>query len=139
MTSGEWLIEQTLTRPVAPHYNSSFTDFPLIKPTSFLRRTHEVAPGNNTGYSYAHARIAQIKNAREHCVHVTDHFGWRFSTMHVMKYRHCNECMYTFRIRINAKLVKEGSFRINAKLVKEELSIIMLCHPPSLYRANTRR
>ena len=30
--------------------------------------------------------------------------------------------MYTCRIRINAKLVKEGSFRINAKLVKEELS-----------------
>ena len=29
--------------------------------------------------------------------------------------------MYTCGIRINAKLVKEGSFRINAKLVKEEL------------------
>ena len=29
--------------------------------------------------------------------------------------------MYTYGIRINAKLVKEGSFRINAKLVKEEL------------------
>ena len=27
--------------------------------------------------------------------------------------------MYTHGIRINAKLVKEGSFRINAKLVKE--------------------
>ena len=30
--------------------------------------------------------------------------------------------MYTCGIRINAKLVKEGSFRINAKLVKEELN-----------------
>ena len=29
--------------------------------------------------------------------------------------------MYTCEIRINAKLVKEGSFCINAKLVKEEL------------------
>ena len=29
--------------------------------------------------------------------------------------------MYTCRIRINAKLVKEGSFRKNAKLVKWEL------------------
>ena len=28
--------------------------------------------------------------------------------------------MYTHGIRINAKLVKEGSFRINAKLVKEK-------------------
>ena len=46
-----------------PH--SSFTDFPLIKqpkkPTSFLRRTPKVAPGHNTGYSYAHAHITQIK------------------------------------------------------------------------------
>ena len=41
--------------------------------------------------------------------------------MHVMKYLHCNKCMYTCGSRINAKLVKEGSFRINAKLVKEEL------------------
>ena len=74
--------------------NSPFTDFPLIKlpPETdfFLRRTHEVAPGHNTGYSYAHAHIAQIKNAREHCVHVTGHIRWRFSTMHVIKYRHCN-------------------------------------------------
>ena len=30
--------------------------------------------------------------------------------------------MYTCGIRINAKLVKEGSFRINAKLVKEEFN-----------------
>ena len=30
--------------------------------------------------------------------------------------------MYTCEIRINANLVKGGSFRINAKLVKEELS-----------------
>ena len=30
--------------------------------------------------------------------------------------------MYTCGIRINANLVKEGSFRINAKLVKEELN-----------------
>ena len=41
--------------------------------------------------------------------------------MHVMKYLHCNYYIYTCGIRINAKLVKEGSFRINAKLVKEEL------------------
>ena len=45
-------------------------------------RTPEVAPRHNTGYSYAHAHITQIKNAREHCVHVTDHSGWRFSTTH---------------------------------------------------------
>ena len=31
--------------------------------------------------------------------------------------------MYTCGIRINAKLVKEGSFRINAKLVKEEVKV----------------
>ena len=42
--------------------------------------------------------------------------------MHVMKYLHCNQCIYTYGIRINAKLVKEGSFRINAKLEKKELS-----------------
>ena len=42
--------------------NSSFTDSPLITlPTSFLRKTPEVAPGHNTDYSYAHAHIAQIK------------------------------------------------------------------------------
>ena len=29
--------------------------------------------------------------------------------------------MYTCEFRINANLLKEGSFRINAKLVKEEL------------------
>ena len=34
--------------------------------------------------------------------------------------------MYTCGIRINAKLVKEGSFRINAKLVKEELNDCVL-------------
>ena len=49
----------------------------------FVRRTHEVAPRHNTDYSHAH--IAQIKNAREHCVHTTDHFGWRFLTTHTMK------------------------------------------------------
>ena len=69
--------------------NSSFTDFPLIKlpPETdiFLLRTLEVAPRYNTGYSYAHAHIAQIKITREHCVHATDHSGWRFSTMHVIK------------------------------------------------------
>ena len=43
--------------------------------------------------------------------------------MHVMKYLHCNKYRYTWGIRINAKLVKEGSFRINAKLVKEELKM----------------
>ena len=32
--------------------------------------------------------------------------------------------MHTCGIRINAKLVKEGSFRINAKLVKEELNVV---------------
>ena len=46
--------------------------------------------------------------------------------MHIMKYLHCNKCMYTCGIRINAKLVKEGSFRINAKLVKEELNDCLL-------------
>ena len=45
-------------------FNSSvtdFPDFPLIKlpqkPTSFLRKITEVAPGHNTGYSYVHAHI----------------------------------------------------------------------------------
>ena len=75
------------------HFNSSFADFFYKddqKPTSFLRMTPEVAPGHNTGHSYAHAHIAQIENAREHCVHATNHSGWRFSTTHVMKYLHCN-------------------------------------------------
>ena len=31
--------------------------------------------------------------------------------------------MYTCGFRINANLVKEGSFRINAKLVKKELKL----------------
>ena len=66
-----------------PAVNPSFTDFPLIKLPSetdfFLRRTPEVAPVHHTGYSYAHAHIAQIKNAREH--YVTDISGWRFSTI----------------------------------------------------------
>ena len=60
--------------------NSSFTDFSLIKlpPETelflyFYRRTPEVALGHNTGYSYVHAHIAQIKNERELCFHVTDH------------------------------------------------------------------
>ena len=72
----------------------TFTDSPLIKlpPETdfFLSRTPEVVPVHNTGYSYAHAHIAQIKNAREHCAHVTDHSGWRFSTMYVIKYLHCS-------------------------------------------------
>ena len=34
---------------------------------------------------------------------------------------HCNYCMYTCGFRINANLVKEGSFPINVKLVKEEI------------------
>ena len=68
----------------------------------------QVDRGHTTGYSYAHAHIAHIKNTGEHCVRVTDHSGWRFSTMHVMKYLHSNYCMYTSGIRINAKLVKEG-------------------------------
>ena len=54
----------------------------------FLSRTPEIASGHNTRYSYAHAHIAHIKNAREHCIHVTDNSGWRFSTTHVMKYLH---------------------------------------------------
>ena len=52
--------------------------------------------------------------------------------MHVMKYLYSKKYMYTHGIRINAKLVKEGSFRINAKLVKEELII-----PPSVTMINT--
>ena len=66
--------------------NTSFTDFSLIKlppETDFFkedpsrgsgdslrvkpisaRRTPEIALGHNTGYSYAHAHIEQIKNAR---------------------------------------------------------------------------
>ena len=32
--------------------------------------------------------------------------------------------MYTYGIRINAKLVKEGCFCINTKLVKEELKVM---------------
>ena len=65
-------------------FNSSFTDFPLIKlpPENdfFFKEDLWGSPWANTGYSYANAHIAQIKNAREHCIHVTDH-----STMHVMK------------------------------------------------------
>ena len=38
----------------------------------FKRRTPKTAPGQNTGHSYAHAHILQTKNAREHCVHVTE-------------------------------------------------------------------
>ena len=56
-----------------PSPNSPSKNHPQ-KPTSFSKGTPEVAPGHNTGYSYA--SIAQIKNAREHCVHVTDHSGW---------------------------------------------------------------
>ena len=43
--------------------------------------------------------------------------------------------MHICGIRLNAKLVKEGSFRINAKLVKEEL---MLQLRPTPYPAKTR-
>ena len=107
----------TLPLPTSPWEN-----YPQ-KQTSFSRRTPEVSPGNNAGYSYAHAHIAQFKNAREHCVHVTDHSGWRFSTTHVMEYLHCNYCTYTCGFCINANLVKEDSLRINAKLVKEELKV----------------
>ena len=46
------------------------------------------------------------KNTREHCLHVTDHSGGRFLTTHVMKYPHCNNCIYAFGFRINANLVK---------------------------------
>ena len=57
--------------------NSSFTDFPPDQTTPrsrfFLKRTTDITPVHNTGYSYAHAHIAQIKNTKEHCVHVTDH------------------------------------------------------------------
>ena len=49
-------------------FSTSFTDFPPPPPDKttprnrlFLRRTPEVAPGHNTGYSYAHVHIAQIK------------------------------------------------------------------------------
>ena len=70
------------------HFNSSFSDFPLIK----LPPETETS-GQNTGYSYAHAHIAHITNAREHCVHVTDHSGWQFSTTHVMNDLYCNKCM----------------------------------------------
>ena len=73
---------------------------------------------HNTGYSYVHAHIAHINNAREHCVHVTDHSGWQFSTTRVMKYLHCNHCMYTCGFRINAKLVKEGSFSHKCEIGK---------------------
>ena len=45
--------------------------------------------------------------------------------------------MYTHGIRINAKLVKEGSFRINAKLVKEE-SLQTGTFPPELKPAVVR-
>ena len=38
-----------------------------------------------------------------------------------MKDLHRNQCMFTCGFRINANLVKEGSFRINAK--EEELRI----------------
>ena len=111
--------------------NSSFTDFPLIKlppETDFvLRRTPQVAPGHNTGY-YSYAHIARIKEiTREHCIHVTDHSGWRFSTPLVMKDLHCDYCMYVqynmCGFRINVNLVKEGSFLINVKLVKEEFNL----------------
>ena len=45
--------------------NSSFTDIPLIRlPPETGGGPPEVAPGHNTGYSYAHAHIEQIKNAR---------------------------------------------------------------------------
>ena len=81
-----WILTFALRMSIAliinhgSHVNSSFTDLPLVK------LPPEVAPRHNTGYSYAHEHIAQINNTREHCVHITDHSGWRFSTTHVMKY-----------------------------------------------------
>ena len=90
----------------------------------FYRRIPEITPEQHAGYSYAHAHIAQIWNTKEHCVHDTDHFDWHLSTTHLIKYIHCNYCMYTFRFRINTNLVKESSFRINAKLVTEELMAV---------------
>ena len=71
---------------------------------------------HTTGYNYnAHVHMAQIKNAREHCVHVTDYSGWEFSTtqfglMHVHMW-----------ISHKCEFGKEGSFFISAKLAKEEL------------------
>ena len=60
--------------------NSSFTDFPLIKlpPETdfFLKEDPLSRPGHHIGYSYAHAHIVQIKNARDHSFHATDHSGW---------------------------------------------------------------
>ena len=35
------------------------------KPNVVLMEDPEVAPDNNTGYSFTHAHIAQIKNARD--------------------------------------------------------------------------
>ena len=32
--------------------------------------------------------------------------------MHVLKILHCKYCMYTCGFRINAKLLKEGSFKV---------------------------
>ena len=66
--------------------------------------------------------LHKLQNTREHCVYVTDHSGWRFSTTRVMKYLHYSYCMYTCGFRINANLVKEGSFHINAKLIKKEVN-----------------
>ena len=54
--------------------------------------------------------IAKIKNARERCVHVND---WLAIFNHA-----CNEIS---PFRINANLVKEGSFCISAKFVMEVL------------------
>ena len=49
------------------NFNSSFTDFPLIKlhPETdfFLSRIPEVAPGHNTDYSYAHIWFAIFNHA----------------------------------------------------------------------------
>ena len=77
-------VDLTLAHRQRPwsNINSSFTDCPLIilapQTDFFLRRTPEVAPGHSrpTCHSYAHAHIAQIKNAREHCAHVTDDIKW---------------------------------------------------------------
>ena len=40
--------------------------------------------------------------------------------------------MYTCVFRINANLVKEGSFRVNAKLVMEESMSLVTCNYISL-------
>ena len=78
---------------------------------------------HTTGYNYnAHVHMAQIKNARGHCVDVTDYSGWKFSTTHA-----CNDIsplqlglMHVHMlISHKCEFGKEGSFLISAKLAKE--------------------